>query len=820
MSIFHPLLLLIASSIAVFGSNECPNGETSFTLKINPDTYYSEENTWKIEEVGGSVVFQNPSERDSNASELRYDYCLDQNQCFEFTITDYYNDGIEGGGYRLFYNDQLIYSRDDVFSEDSVRFGDGCPSFFPSSSPLPSHKRSSFPSSFPSLPLFPSYKPTSSSSLACPTEKAPISLEITPDTYYSYENNWKIEEVGGSVVFQNPLERDSNASELRYDYCLDQKKCFVFTITDYYNDGIDGGGYRLFYNDQLIHLRDDVFSEDSVLLGDECPSFFPSSSPSSSNEPSLSSKPSLSSSPTNSPYPMPETPLLFFGDDPHQFLLPECGGHCKTDDECSFGLFCYKGNNKTDKSIPGCDTVPYPNVNYCVKNELHPSSAPSTLPFTILPSKRPSKSSSSMPSLSFSPSKSQLPSLIPTQLPTIKCPAWKQLGGLMTSGPTIKRLSISSEGDTVVFCTLSACHRYSYDDDSWSKRDDSSQIVSCKVVAISSNGNVIATRSKIGSNCDGPITMYKLENGSWIQFGENVIDFGVSYTLRSAAMSPNGDVISFANTYKSGQVRIFAVKSSSWIQLGENIEDDDNVGGIVEHVTMANENVVAIFYYSDDIELGMVCVYAFDKECNSWKKVGEEIEIIGKATGLRLSSSGKELAVFSDHVRVYSRNKTSWHQYGDDINVESLIYSVSISPYGTQLSLYTKAFAVKVYVYNESSHLWTQLGSDIDGEVNFFKNIHEDMSLDGSIVAMTQADNSVKVMKLHPCDNAPTSTPSIAPLFNEFNCSLNETSLSIAITTDRFPNETSWVVTNLLNEIVFSGGPYKSVFTLYNEIRF
>ena len=85
----------------------------------------------------------------------------------------------------------------------------------------------------------------------------------------------------------------------------------------------------------------------------------------------------------------------------------------------------------------------------------------------------------------------------------------------------------------------------------------------------------------------------------------------------------------------------------------------------------------------------------------------------------------------SGHVRVYEYGGSGWVQLGDDINGENdndrFGSSVSLSSDGTRVAIGAplhdgngyRSGHVRVYEYNRSPSVWTQLGQDIDGENSF-----------------------------------------------------------------------------------------------------
>ena len=65
--------------------------------------------------------------------------------------------------------------------------------------------------------------------------------------------------------------------------------------------------------------------------------------------------------------------LTFFGMNPKCQHLPECAGHCEGDSDCADDLICFRRTSDTIyDSVPGCETMPYGKVNYCVAREFKP----------------------------------------------------------------------------------------------------------------------------------------------------------------------------------------------------------------------------------------------------------------------------------------------------------------------------------------------------------------------------------------------------------------------------------------------------------------
>ena len=113
-----------------------------------------------------------------------------------------------------------------------------------------------------------------------------------------------------------------------------------------------------------------------------------------------------------------------------------------------------------------------------------------------------------------------------------------------------------------------------------------------------------------------------------------------------------------------------------------------------------------------------------------------------------------------------------WAQIGGDLEGEGADdwfgYSVSLSSDGTVVAVGGRLNEaggvnkghVRVFKYNEASNVWTQLGSDIDGEANHNASGHSvSLSSDGSVVAIGAPGNNGNAGHVRVyVYNIPTST--------------------------------------------------------------
>ena len=255
---------------------------------------------------------------------------------------------------------------------------------------------------------------------------------------------------------------------------------------------------------------------------------------------------------------------------------------------------------------------------------------------------------------------------------------------------------------------------------------------------------------------------------SQIQLGTDIDgEVGNDQSGRSVSLSSDGTRVAIgaylndgANGSDSGHVRVYKLSGGSWIQLGSDINGEaaDDFSG--ESVSLSSNGTrVAIGAGGSNgngNNAGQVRIY--DWNGTAWTQLGADID--GEAAGdnsgnsVALSSNGTRVAIGaignddngndSGHVRVYDWNGTAWTQVGTDIDGEvgndQSGYSVSLSSDGTRVAIGANtnddsAGQVRVYDWNGSA--WTQLGADIDGEAAYdYSGYSVSLSSDGTRVAI------------------------------------------------------------------------------------
>jgi len=235
----------------------------------------------------------------------------------------------------------------------------------------------------------------------------------------------------------------------------------------------------------------------------------------------------------------------------------------------------------------------------------------------------------------------------------------------------------------------------------------------------------------------------------------------------SVSSSSDGSIIAIGaknndgNGSNSGHVRVYRNTSGVWTQIGADINGeaiDDNSG---ESVSLSSDgSIVAIGASRNDgngNSSGHVRVY--QNISGVWTKIGSDIN--GEAqydesgTSVSLSSDGSIVAIGasyntgngagSGHVRIYRNISGVWTQIGSDINGEAAgdrsgLY-VSLSSDGTIVAIgspYSNANGTEsgqVRIFQNVSGVWTKIGSNINGETDTNFGYGVSLCSDGTIVA-------------------------------------------------------------------------------------
>jgi len=297
-------------------------------------------------------------------------------------------------------------------------------------------------------------------------------------------------------------------------------------------------------------------------------------------------------------------------------------------------------------------------------------------------------------------------------------------------------------------------------------------------ISLSGNGNVVAIGAHFndgnGDN-SGHVRVYQNVSGVWTQIGDD-IDGEAMFDISgsSVSLSNDGSIIAIGapdndgSSINSGHVRVYKNLSGTWTKIGSDIDGefgDDSSGYSVS--LSENGSIVAIGARGNDgngVDSGHVRI--FKNVSSVWTQVGSDIngEVAGDGSGytVSLSSEGSIVAigailndgngVDSGHVRIYQNISDVWTQIGSDIDGEAASdrsgFSISLSSDGSIIAIgarYNDGNGVDsghVRIYQNVSDIWTQIGSDINGESpSDFSGYSISLSGNGSIVAIGASNN-------------------------------------------------------------------------------
>lgn len=238
----------------------------------------------------------------------------------------------------------------------------------------------------------------------------------------------------------------------------------------------------------------------------------------------------------------------------------------------------------------------------------------------------------------------------------------------------------------------------------------------------------------------------------WNQVGQDIDgEFADDISGTSISINSDGTIIAVGapqndgNGSGSGHVRIYENNGNMWVQVGNDIDGVSNAHSSGRSISLSDDgNIVAIgaplFGVSGNPSAGHVRI--FENIGGNWTQIGEDI--IGEASNdqfgvsVSLNAEGTILAAGSErndntnggnagHVRIYENIGGVWTQMGSDIDGEdqgdqsgssvSLNAAGNIVAIGAEQNDGANGFDTgHVRVFEFVGGNWQQLGSDIEGE--------------------------------------------------------------------------------------------------------
>ncbi|MDC0029275.1 hypothetical protein OAJ32_02085, partial [bacterium] len=257
-------------------------------------------------------------------------------------------------------------------------------------------------------------------------------------------------------------------------------------------------------------------------------------------------------------------------------------------------------------------------------------------------------------------------------------------------------------------------------------------------VAISNSGDVYAHGAPrpMNGNYTSYVSIFDYNGSNWYQIGSDILSENVNDGFgHSISLNGDGSYIAVGAPYNdggglnSGHTRVFENNSGTWNQVGSDID-----GGSVRDYSGQNVelndigNILAIVGCKGNAGgfLHGKCVKIYENMTGtSWTELStisvDNIEAIS------FNSAGNILAIgspYDDIVYIYENISGSWSQITSITGSSSDDFgqSVSLNGSGDRLAVgipksdISGANAGAVQIYENSSGVWTQIGSTILGE--------------------------------------------------------------------------------------------------------
>ena len=296
-------------------------------------------------------------------------------------------------------------------------------------------------------------------------------------------------------------------------------------------------------------------------------------------------------------------------------------------------------------------------------------------------------------------------------------------------------------------------------------------------VAISSNGSTIVVGAPLWSaNNNGRVKVFTNTSGNWVQVGSSIGGSGNNAAAGSSvAVSSDGSIVAIGSpTFSTGAtnrgaVQVYQNVSGTWTQIGGIIQGSGVELRLGSSVALSSDGtVLAVGATGNGTSAYPGRVKIFRNISGVWTQVG--VDLIGTANGdafgqgLSLSSDGNTVAIgapynssngfWKGHVKVYANNSGTWTQVGATIQGEANDnqsgFSVSLSGNGSVLAIGASgnsntngAYSGHVRLYRNNGGIWSQIGTDIDGEAaNDGSGSSVSISSDGNYLAVGAYQNS------------------------------------------------------------------------------
>ena len=217
---FSQLQYPIGTSSCSNNPPACLSNEEEVVITITTDNYPT-ETSWQLVDQNGGGFYINAGDLTIPNNTYTWTFCVPDTNCYQFTISDVFGDGIccnwGNGSYNVTYASTTVANGGNFGSSETIFNIGNC------ISP-------------------PSY---------CPNNEIEVVITIDTDDYPTETSWYLIDQFGGGWT-NTPISASFSNTTLTWTICVPDTNCYSFTMMDAYGDGIccnsGNGAYVVTYN--------------------------------------------------------------------------------------------------------------------------------------------------------------------------------------------------------------------------------------------------------------------------------------------------------------------------------------------------------------------------------------------------------------------------------------------------------------------------------------------------------------------------------------------------------------------------------------------
>ena len=256
----------------------------------------------------------------------------------------------------------------------------------------------------------------------------------------------------------------------------------------------------------------------------------------------------------------------------------------------------------------------------------------------------------------------------------------------------------------------------------------------------------------------------------WMQIGNDIEgEDGGDYSGSTISINSDGTIVAIGAQYNNGDemhstcghIRVYKNQSGIWEQIGSDIDGESDSDRFGYSVSISDDGSIVGISAPYAWPAGYVKIY--ENQSNEWVQIGNTIYAVDGpgisdlyGWSICLNSNGSVIAIGdikndiagynAGSVKIFENISGIWTQIGSDILGEVAVdqtgWSVSLNDDGSIVAIgapynENNGFASgHVRIFKNESGSWEQIGSDIEGESYSRSGFSVSLSSDGTIVAI------------------------------------------------------------------------------------